>query len=198
VNLSLQVRESADAHVVSPAKFAHFVLRTSRYSALVDWYKTVLGAKITFAGEFLTFLAYDDEHHRVAVINMPHLADQTGGVAGVHHTAFTYASLRDLLGNYARLRDLGIKPIFAINHGPTTSLYYADPDDNQIELQVDNFDTLGEASAFFYSSAFAENPVGVEFDPEELLRRLRAGEPENVLKRRPNQGPKNLADIKLR
>src|SRR3546814_6456525 len=88
--------------------------------------------------------------------------------------------------------------VFPINHGPTTSMYYADPDGNQIELQVDNYDKIEDATAFFYSEAFAENPVGVEFDPDELLRRLRAGEPEEDLKRRPDVGKRGLADIKLR
>ena len=43
-----------------------------------------------------------------------------------------------------------------------------------------------DATAFFYSPAFAENPVGVEFDPEVLLARFRSGEPEADLKRRPS------------
>jgi hypothetical protein len=77
-------------------------------------------------------------------------------------------------------------------------MYYADPDGNQIELQVDNYDKIEDATAFFYSEAFAENPIGVEFDPEDLLRRLRAGEPEEDLKRRPDIGKRGLADIKLR
>src|SRR3546814_9089830 len=110
----------------------------------------------------------------------------------------TYATLADLMATYERLRDKGIRPVFPINHGPTTSMYYADPDGNQIELQVDNYDKIEDATAFFYSEAFAENPVGVEFDPDELLRRLRAGEPEEDLKRRPDVGKRGLADIKLR
>lgn len=184
--------------VISPQRLAHFVLRTSRFEELVDWYQTVLGATPAFKNEILAFLSYDEEHHRVAILNMPGLQPQPEGVAGVHHNAFTYATLSDLMATYERLRDKGIKPVFPINHGPTTSMYYADPDGNQIELQVDNYDSIEEATAFFYSEAFAENPIGVEFDPEDLLRRLRAGEPEDQLKLRPDIGKRGLADIKLR
>lgn len=184
--------------VVSPQRLAHFVLRTSRFEKLVDWYRTVLGATPAFKNDILAFLSYDEEHHRVAILNVPDLEPQPEGVAGVHHVAFTYASLHDLMNNYERLRDLGIRPVFPINHGPTTSMYYADPDGNQIELQVDNYDTIEEATAFFYSEAFAVNPIGVEFDPDELLRRLRAGEPEEDIKRRPDIGKRGVADIKLR
>lgn len=186
------------AGAISPAQLAHFVLRTSRFNELVHWYKTVLGAQAAFENELLSFLSYDKEHHRVAILRVPDLADQKEGVAGVHHCAFTYGSLGELMATYERLRNLDIKPVFVINHGPTTSLYYADPDGNQIELQADNYDTVEEATAFFYSPAFAENPIGVEFDPEDLLRRLRAGEPEAELRRRPDIGKRGLADIKLR
>jgi hypothetical protein len=40
-----------------------------------------------------------------------------------------------------------IRPFYSINHGPTTSLYYTDPDGNRVELLVDNFATAGEGQA---------------------------------------------------
>jgi catechol 2,3-dioxygenase-like lactoylglutathione lyase family enzyme len=184
--------------IVSPTKLAHFVLRTAGYAELVGWYKTVLGAHAVFENEFLTFLSYDDEHHRVAIIDVKDLGAQPEGVAGVHHIAFTYATLSELLENYDKLKALGIVPVYCINHGPTTSLYYADPDQNQLEFQVENYGSVEESSKFFFSEAFAENPVGVEFDPDELLQRLRAGEPEDELKRRPDDGVRDVSDIKLR
>ena len=183
--------------IVRPVKLAHFVLRSSRYAEIVAWYQLVLGMRSVFANDLLTFLTYDDEHHRVDILNVPDLAKQTGGVAGVHHVAFTYGSLPELLAHYERLRDHGIKPVFVINHGPTTSMYYADPDGNQLEFQVENYDSVIESTKFFYSEEFAENPIGVEFDPEDMIARLRAGEPEEQLKKRPRAGAKGLADVKL-
>jgi len=190
--------EAADPSIVRPAKLAHFVLRTSRYPEILAWYKLVFGARLVFGSDIISFLTYDDEHHRFAILNIPKLADQAEGVAGVHHIAFTYATLKDLMAHYERLRDHGIKPAFVINHGPTTSLYYADPDGNQLEFQVENYDSVEESTKFFFSPEFAENPIGVEFDPEDLLRRLRAGEPEAELKKRPRSGAKGLDDVKLR
>lgn len=184
--------------IVSPSKLAHFVLRTSRYAEILDWYKTVLNAKPAFESDALAFLSYDDEHHRVAILNIPTLQEAPAGIAGVHHVAFTYDSLAVLLENYERLKSLGITPSYVINHGPTTSLYYEDPDHNQLEFQVENFGSAEESGKFFFSEAFAQNPVGVEFDPDDLLRRLRAGEPETDLKRRPDIGKQSLSDVKLR
>ena len=184
--------------MVSPLRLAHVVLRTSRMQEMLDWYKYALNAEIAYADEGISFLAYDDEHHRIAFINIPGLAPQPEGIVGVHHVAFTYDSLTDLLDNYVRLRDRGILPALSINHGPTTSLYYADPDGNQLEFQVDNFDTVEEAGEFFFTPEFAVNPIGVNFDPEELRSRLLAGEDLDLLKQRPPSGPRGVDEIGLR
>ncbi len=57
----------------------------------------------------------------------------------------------------------------------TLSLYYADPDGNQVELQIDTA-TVDEANAFMHSDVFAANPIGVVFDPDDLVARRKAGE----------------------
>lgn len=186
------------APIKSPQKLAHFVLRTPRYAEMVAWYKTVFNATPAFENEILAFLSYDEEHHRVALLNAPDVAPLPEGVAGVHHVAFTYATLQDLLENFESLKARGVEPVFIINHGPTTSLYYADPDGNQLEFQVENFDTVEESTKFFFSPEFAENPIGVEFDPADMLAMLRAGTPEAELKRRPDIGARGLADVKLK
>lgn len=46
-------------------------------------------------------------------------------------------------------------------------MYYRDPNGTRVELQVDNFDTADEADAFMRSAAFAKNPIGTDFEPEE-------------------------------
>ena len=183
---------------ISPARLAHVVLRSSQFDALVEWYKTVLCAKIAFSDGALAFLTYDEEHHRIAVLNIPGLQRQPDGMTGMHHMAFTYASLCDLVTTYERLDQLGIRPVTCINHGPTTSMYYADPDGNQVELQVDNYDTVEEAGEFFYSPAFAKNPIGVDFDPADLARRFYAGEDEASIKKRPDSGARGLDTLNLR
>ena len=50
------------------------------------------------------------------------------------------------------------------------SIYYEDPDGNQIETQVDSFEDPEEATKFMVSKEFAENPIGAGFDPEEYVR----------------------------
>ena len=192
------VVKPAPRHTISPARLAHVVLRSSQLGALVDWYTTVLCATVAFSDGNLAFLSYDEEHHRIAVLNIPGLKRQPDGFTGVHHMAFTYGSLSDLVATYERLDGHGIRPVTCINHGPTTSMYYADPDGNQVELQVDNYDTVEEAGEFFYSPAFAMNPIGVDFEPAQLARRFHAGEDEASIKKRPDSGVRGLDSLNLR
>jgi catechol-2,3-dioxygenase len=171
-------------HVV-PKQLAHVVRRTTRYDAMVKWYTTVLGAEVVHGDGTLAFLTYDQEHHRIAIACLPGLAEQPPMAAGTDHIAFTYADLGDLLYTYQRLKKEGIEPFWCINHGPTTSLYYKDPDGNRVELQIDNMPANEAIDAWMRSGAFAANPIGVTFDPEALLARYRAGEPFESLVERP-------------
>ena len=170
---------------VAPIRLAHIVRRTTRFGEMIVWYRTVLAAEIAHADDMLAFLTYDDEHHRIAIARIPGLEEQSPSAAGTDHVAFTYADLGDLLQTYSRLKSEGIEPFWSINHGPTTSLYYKDPDGNKVELQVDNFATADECNAWMRSDAFAANPIGVVLEPDELLARYRAGEPIETLAARP-------------
>ena len=167
--------------VIAPSKFAHFVLRTGQKAVLRDWYRTVLGARVQHEDEMLCFLTYDDEHHRIALAQIPGLEPAAGATAGLDHTAYSYRGLGELLDTYERLKAEGITPWWPVNHGVTTSLYYRDPDGNGVELQVDNFATADECNAFIQGDAFRQNPVGVNFDPDEMLARFRSGVPAEEL-----------------
>ncbi|WP_250517900.1 VOC family protein [Caballeronia sp. INDeC2] len=166
-----------EARIV-PARMAHLVYRCARRAETVAWYLKLFQAQLVFEDNVLTFITYDDEHHRLAFFNMPDIPARQGETAGVHHVAYTYDSIGDLLATYARVKPLGIQPFWCINHGPTTSLYFRDPEGNEIELQADNGDDPG---AYFQSEAFAKNPIGVEFDPDELVRMWQAGASDKEL-----------------
>lgn len=169
---------------LAPIRFAHAVLRTGQLRMMVDWYRTVLEADIQYSNEWIAFITYDEEHHRLAFVARPGTIGKVPNAAGLEHLAYAYADMGELVATYERLKAAGIVPVRSINHGPTTSMYYSDPDGNQVELQVDNFDTPEECHAWFYSPEFAENPIGVTFDPDDLAAKFHAGVPVEQLKRR--------------
>lgn len=174
---------------ITPEKFAHVVLKTGNYDAVIAWYAAVLQARVVFRSDVIAFLTYDDEHHRVAVVNAAGSPAPDPAAAGVHHIAYTYAGLGELLSTYRRLKASGIEPVRCINHGPTTSMYYRDPDGLRVELQIDNFATMDEAHAYLTGPDFAQNPIGVIFDPEQLILDYEAGVAFADLVRRPPLPP---------
>lgn len=158
-----------------PSRFSHLVLQTPQFEEMKAWYKTVLRAKPVFENEQVSFLTYDEEHHRLLIGRNPNLKPRDPRTAGVVHFAYAVETLEDLVNAYLRLKDAGIVPHVCMNHGFTTSLYYHDPDQNEVELQVDNFKTREEMNAWFATGAFDRNFVGFVFDPEYMVRRHREG-----------------------
>ncbi|OAG42911.1 hypothetical protein AYO21_02862 [Fonsecaea monophora] len=180
----------AAAKILPPKYLAHVVLRTANFRPMVDFWTTFLGGSITYGNDKLAFITYDEEHHRIAILNLPESGPKDATSSGLEHVAFGFSTIDDLALAYTQRKARGIVPGWCVNHGPTTSLYYKDPDGNKIEMQVDNFATVQEATAFFHTAEFAENPVGVDFDPDELVRRLRDGEDRREILKRPRTGPR--------
>jgi len=172
---------TVDRPRIVPARLAHVVLRTERFAELFEWWRNLLQADVVFENGFLGFLTYDDEHHRIAIVQPPGVEAAPPNTAGLDHVSFTYTGLADLVATYERLAADGIRPAWVVNHGPTLSLYYADPDGNRAELQVDRFPTAQEATAFLKSRAFANHPVGHRVDFDDLVRRFHEGEDEATL-----------------
>ena len=57
-----------------PTKLAHLVYQTNRMAEMRDWYCAVLGARVVYEDKHLSFVTYDDEHHRVAFLDFGPLA----------------------------------------------------------------------------------------------------------------------------
>ena len=78
------------------------------------------------------------------------------------------------------------------SRGPTTSTYYTDPDGNGVEAQVWNHDDWTDAKRFLETDNFRINPIGTDFAPEELIRRLDSGENEGNIKKHIEIGPRTM------
>lgn len=177
--------EENPTQVMRPATLAHIFLRTAKFEEMVKWWKTILGAEARFESKRIAFLCFDEEHHRIAIAAIPGTGEKVRSSAGLEHVAFTFNSLEDLTTSYKQRKALGITPSWCVHHGITISIYYSDPDGNMVETQVDCFEDVDEATGFMESEAFVKNPVGVEFDPEELVRRVDSGEAKESIYVRP-------------
>ena len=52
------------------------MLQTREIDETRTWYETVLGAHVVHGNAMIAFLTYDDEHHRIAILNAPGAADR--------------------------------------------------------------------------------------------------------------------------
>ncbi len=169
----------------------HVNLKTTRLQEMIDWYGAVVGAKPNFQFPGGAFLTNDAANHRIALLGVPGLREDADKFAhtGMHHTAFEYDSFDDLMSSYERLKGLGILPQACLDHGLTTSLYYADPDQNFVELQFDNFGDWAKSTEWIRTSEeFRRDPIGTFFDPDLVLAAHRAGVPSEQLREETRAG----------
>jgi catechol 2,3-dioxygenase len=119
----------------------------------------------------------------------------------MHHLAFEYATLDDLLATYLRLKGEGIVPGGCLDHGLTTSFYYVDPDENCVELQADNYGDWSRSTEFIRTDErFAADPIGKPVDPDALVAARRQGLSAQEIHERGYRGeypPSGAFDIKL-
>lgn len=169
-----------------PMRLGEIVLATGRYDAMIAWYRQFLeiepslehvtGTGFEAAGPpkptRMCFFRLHTEHPYqdvVAIFEMLGTRGAPSGDPGLHHMQLRNASISVLGERYRRLRDLGIVPDRAMDHGPSTSLYYRDPDRNAVEISASNFATEAEFEACLASEAYQRNPVGHAIDPQSLL-----------------------------
>lgn len=168
--------------MAKPIKLSHYVLQSQNPHRLASWYAVLLDADIVFKSDFLTLLTYDEEHHRIAFAALPPAPDGTiakraNGQPGLSHAAFGFDSITDLLRCYENAKVRGEAPVVSLHHGPTISLYYKDPDGNNVETFIECFPTAKAAMDYMLSPGFQENPVGVPFDADAALAKLKSGVP---------------------
>ncbi|KIW47666.1 uncharacterized protein PV06_00338 [Exophiala oligosperma] len=110
-----------------------------------------------------SLITYDNEHHGIALAAIPDTGPKIPSIAGPHHR-----------------KAKNILPVWSVNQGLITSIYYKDPDGNLLETQVHNFDINKEAMEILKVNVFMKNPFGIDFDPEYLTMKLKSGDESHV------------------
>jgi catechol 2,3-dioxygenase len=180
----------------------HYGLTTANLEGMITWYATVLGMSVVFESSAplgpdapipvsAAWVTNDAANHRIGLIAIRQLtADpERSHHVRLQHIAYEYPSLDDLLDTYARLKQAGITPLLSADHGPTTSMYYQDPDGNSVELLVDNFGNWEQSGQFMRTAAaFAAKPMGTFIDMDQLVAARTAGSLPGEIHRRAYAG----------
>src|SRR3954452_18026778 len=178
------------ADAVAVPTLHHVNLKTPRLREMIDWYGLVVGMRPTYAFAGGAWLSNDAANHRLALLSTALVRDDPYKLvhAGIHHTAFEYETLDELLGTYLRLKHHGVLPHSVLDHGMTLSFYYPDPDGNSVELQVDHFGGWARSTELMHGALFPRAPIGTYVDPEPLVAARRARATSEELHRRAYDG----------
>jgi catechol 2,3-dioxygenase-like lactoylglutathione lyase family enzyme len=169
-------------------RLSEVVLRTTDYDRLCDFYSGLLAQPRSVEMTpppsddpneptricFFDFYFDPPYTQRIAIFECGDVG-RTPMSTGLHHFQLRTPTIEALIDLYSALKDAGHLPTEAANHGPGTSLYYRDPDNNLIELSSLNFASRDEMQTFMASDAFKGNPNGFPLDPEVLVACRRAG-----------------------
>ena len=145
-----------NTEIIVHPKLHHYGLITANLNDMIDWYQKVLGmtinqhAKIPAIARLVrqgppfsafAFVSNDEMDHRIVFFEVPKAAldPDKRHHTGLQHVAFQCETVDELLGTYLRLKDSGIEPLWAADHGVTFSIYYQDPDRNVVEIGVNNY-----------------------------------------------------------
>ncbi len=164
-------------------KLHHYGLITTNLNAMIDWYGKVLGMTLNHRAAMpkarnapfsaMAFVSNDEADHRIVLFEMPGVPGDPNrrGRGSLQHVAFQCKTFDDLLGTYARLKGLGILPQWAADHGLGMAIYYADPDGNIVEINVNNYGNAWTATEHMKTVP----TTMVQVDPDKMIAARKAG-----------------------
>ena len=147
--------------------FSHMGMFVADLARMKDFYTRVLGFTVTDSGELETprgklqfvFLSRNpSDHHQVVLVRGRTTDAET---AMVQQVSFNVGTLANVRRAYRKVRDAGCEGLRPICHGNAWSIYFQDPEGNQIEMFCD-------------TPWYVPQPLGFKIDlekPEDELYR---------------------------
>ena len=196
----------------SPDDFHHIAFKTTNYKNMVNFYKKLFGCEPLYQSDLITFLAYDDEHHRIAIANTSDVLDTLNfiqknimklkiflnrkipSIEGLDHISYRVNPIDKWFEFYFKAKERGLKPLWTVNHGWISGLYYKDPDNNLVEVFFEHFSSANEFKQNI-SPDFEDEPIGTNMDVEILYEMLQSGSSFEDLIRKGNTVPEGKKPV---
>jgi len=125
--------------MINPDRIGHVVLKVRDLSRSRQFYSEVLGLEVMFEMQGMAFFAsHRRDHHEIALMELGATAEgPKGHQVGLSHVAFRLGNEAELIKAYRELKERQVPISFTVHHGITKSVYFLDPDGNQLEVYCD-------------------------------------------------------------
>ncbi len=127
--------------MIRPERIGHVVIKVRDLERSARFYSEVMGLQIMkMEPQFKIgfFASNGRDHHELAAMEVgPDAPLSAPHAIGLAHIAFRLRDEAHLRAAYDDLKAHGVKIITAVNHGVTKSVYFQDPDGNQLEVYCD-------------------------------------------------------------
>ena len=128
--------------MIRPQRIAHVVIKVRDLDRSKRFYQVVLG--LDLMGEIdrprVAFLSANrKDHHEIGLLEVGAEApDADSRAVGLVHIAFRLANEEQLRAAYRELKERSVPVRSTVDHGVTKSVYFSDPDGNELEVYSDN------------------------------------------------------------
>jgi catechol 2,3-dioxygenase len=145
--------------MVKVNKVAHVVLSVKDPGASAKFYQDVLGMELVdYRPNTAAFLSFGRQHHDIALFKAPEGAER--GEAGLVHIAFQIdGGIDELRQAHRELLEKGVEIHHMTDHTITKSVYFLDPDGNQLEFFCEGFERPEDALAFIRKGTDRNAPL---------------------------------------
>ncbi len=142
-------------------RLSHVGLYVHDVPKMIDFYSNVLGFVVSDGAEDgrITFLSRNPSDHHQVVLVRGRTTDAE--VPMVQQVSFNVGTLAQVQKAFRKVRDAGCEGISPICHGNAWSVYFQDPEGNQIEMFCD---TPSRGRALPRDRGLLPRPRGVQAD----------------------------------
>lgn len=128
--------------MIKPERIGHVVIKVRDLERSKKFYGEVLGLQLMMElpqPKIAFYASNGRDHHEIGLAEVG--ADAAGPQAkqvGLVHIAFRLRDEDHLRAAYKEFKEKDVPIAFTVDHGITKSIYFRDPDGNQLEVYCDN------------------------------------------------------------